>query len=74
MTPSINAPMHPDVGIMIQNITASWTEDGPVTLKNINISIPKGKLCAIIGSVGSGKVYISPSTLSYNFHNDHLMS
>ncbi|KAI5634798.1 ABC transporter domain-containing protein [Phthorimaea operculella] len=45
----------PDVGVLIQNVNARWTEDGPVTLKNINITVPKGKLCAIIGSVGSGK-------------------
>lgn len=49
-------PVHSDIGISIQNINANWTEDGPVTLRNINLNIPKGKLCAIIGSVGSGKV------------------
>ncbi|KAI8429874.1 hypothetical protein MSG28_000366 [Choristoneura fumiferana] len=45
----------PDVGVLIQDVSASWTEDGPITLRNLNISVPKGKLCAIIGSVGSGK-------------------
>ncbi|XP_063833055.1 ATP-binding cassette subfamily C member 4 [Ostrinia nubilalis] len=44
-----------DVGILLQDVNASWTEDGPVTLRNVNITVPKGKLCAIIGSVGSGK-------------------
>lgn len=48
--------LSPDVGVLIQDVCASWTEDGPLTLKNINITVPKGKLCAIIGSVGSGKV------------------
>ncbi|XP_022822031.1 multidrug resistance-associated protein 4-like isoform X1 [Spodoptera litura] len=48
-------PVNPDVGIMIQNVSASWTDDGPVTLNQLNITVPKGKLCAIIGSVGSGK-------------------
>ncbi|XP_037964111.2 ATP-binding cassette sub-family C member 4 isoform X2 [Plutella xylostella] len=48
-------PMSPDVGVLIQNISAKWTDDGPITLNNINIAVPKGKLCAIIGSVGSGK-------------------
>ncbi|XP_045455226.1 ATP-binding cassette sub-family C member 4-like [Melitaea cinxia] len=48
-------PVHSDIGLSIQNVNANWTEDGPVTLRNINLNIPKGKLCAIIGSVGSGK-------------------
>lgn len=48
-------PINSDVGIHIQNVSANWIEDGPVTLRNINLSIPKGKLCAIIGAVGSGK-------------------
>lgn len=48
-------PVNPDVGIMIQNVSASWTDDGPATLNQLNITVPKGKLCAIIGSVGSGK-------------------
>nr|QCO93577.1 ATP-binding cassette subfamily C member 6 [Chilo suppressalis] len=47
--------LNPDVGIQLQDVCANWTEDGPVTLRNINVTIPKGKLCAIIGSVGSGK-------------------
>ncbi|CAH0722564.1 unnamed protein product, partial [Brenthis ino] len=56
ISPAINAnSMHPDVGIYIQDVSASWTDGGPITLRNINLSIPKGKLCAIIGSVGSGK-------------------
>lgn len=48
-------PVNPDIGVLIQNINASWTEDGPLTLRNVNMSVPKGKLLAIIGSVGSGK-------------------
>ncbi|XP_060810578.1 ATP-binding cassette sub-family C member 4 isoform X2 [Amyelois transitella] len=48
-------PVSSDVGILIQDVSASWTDNGPVTLKNLNITVPKGKLCAIIGSVGSGK-------------------
>ncbi|CAH0699044.1 unnamed protein product [Spodoptera exigua] len=48
-------PVNPDVGILIQNVSASWTDDGPISLNQLNITVPKGKLCAIIGSVGSGK-------------------
>lgn len=41
--------------IVVKHITAAWTniED---TLTDISFSIEKGKLYAIIGSIGSGKV------------------
>ncbi|XP_049887652.1 ATP-binding cassette subfamily C member 4-like isoform X1 [Pectinophora gossypiella] len=56
MNPGLNGiPVNSDVGILIQNVNASWTEDGPLTLRDVSITVPKGKLCAIIGSVGSGK-------------------
>ncbi|XP_026726081.1 multidrug resistance-associated protein 4 [Trichoplusia ni] len=57
-------PVNPDVGILIQNVSASWTDDGPITLNNLNLTVPKGKLCAIIGSVGSGKSSILQLLLS----------
>lgn len=62
-------PMSPDVGVLIQNISAKWTDDGPITLNNINIAVPKGKLCAIIGSVGSGKVTQRPLSRTFHVHN-----
>ncbi|KAJ8734780.1 hypothetical protein PYW08_014030 [Mythimna loreyi] len=57
-------PVNPDVGILIQNVSASWTDDGPITLNQLNITVPKGKLCAIIGSVGSGKSSVLQLLLS----------
>ncbi|XP_074651922.1 multidrug resistance-associated protein 1-like isoform X2 [Tubulanus polymorphus] len=33
----------------------SWGKDDPEVLKNINIKIPDGCLCAVIGQVGAGK-------------------
>ncbi|XP_045502974.1 ATP-binding cassette sub-family C member 4-like isoform X2 [Colias croceus] len=48
-------PFNSDDGIVIQDVSAQWIENGPVILRHVNINIPKGKLCAIIGSVGSGK-------------------
>ncbi|CAH2068598.1 unnamed protein product, partial [Iphiclides podalirius] len=48
-------PISPEIGILLQDVSANWSEEGPVTLRNINLTVPKGKLCAIIGSVGSGK-------------------
>lgn len=45
-------------GIVVSNATAKWTYNQPDnTLENINLNIEPGRLVAIIGSVGSGKVY-----------------
>lgn len=38
----------------IVNGSFTW-EENEVTLKNINIEVPKNTLCAIVGTVGSGK-------------------
>lgn len=46
-----------DGSIMMKNITASWTENTIAnTLHDINVQIEPGKLYAIVGSVGAGKV------------------
>ncbi|CAH0600504.1 unnamed protein product [Chrysodeixis includens] len=47
-----------DYPIEINRVSASWIgSDKPedVTLKNISMRVRKGKLCAVIGPVGSGK-------------------
>ncbi len=41
--------------IEIKNLTFSYKKGLPPVLKNINISLPKGKTLAIIGKTGSGK-------------------
>ncbi|XP_038209218.1 multidrug resistance-associated protein 4-like [Zerene cesonia] len=49
---------HPggDSIIEVRDVSASWTGDPNfLALKNISFRIKKGKLCAIIGAVGSGK-------------------
>lgn len=43
-----------DKEITIRNVNASWTETTP-TLKDLNLKIEPGKLCAIVGPVGAGK-------------------
>lgn len=47
--------------IAINHVTANWDNLKPQkTLQDINMIIPKGQLCAIIGPVGAGKVsYLS---------------
>ncbi|XP_068628827.1 ATP-binding cassette sub-family C member 4-like [Battus philenor] len=42
--------------VVLNGISASWSDSNEkMTLKNISMRLRKGKLCAIIGSVGSGK-------------------
>ncbi|XP_062549081.1 multidrug resistance-associated protein 1-like isoform X2 [Armigeres subalbatus] len=43
-----------DYALSIKDGTFSWGEDSP-TLKNINLTLRKGQLTAIVGSVGTGK-------------------
>lgn len=48
-----------DLGIVISNATAKWTDSQTEnSLENINLTVIPGRLVAIIGPVGSGKVMI----------------
>jgi ATP-binding cassette subfamily C (CFTR/MRP) protein 4 len=49
-----------DLGIFISNATAKWTDiQTENSLENINLTVRPGRLVAIIGPVGAGKVNIS---------------
>ncbi|XP_056634445.1 ATP-binding cassette subfamily C member 4-like isoform X1 [Diorhabda sublineata] len=41
-------------GVVLSNVYASWTDTGN-TLRDININVRSGTLCAIVGPVGAGK-------------------
>lgn len=46
-------------GIVISNASAKWTDSQiENTLENINLTVTPGRLVAIIGPVGAGKVYL----------------
>lgn len=46
-----------DLGIVISNATAKWTDaQTDNSLENINLTVRPGRLVAIIGPVGAGKV------------------
>lgn len=48
-----------DLGIVISNATAKWTDSQTEnSLENINLIVRPGRLVAIIGPVGAGKVCI----------------
>ncbi|KAJ8734777.1 hypothetical protein PYW08_014027 [Mythimna loreyi] len=45
-----------ETALVLHDVSASWTGDpNMMALKNISMRLRKGKLCAIIGAVGSGK-------------------
>lgn len=43
-----------DKSVALTNVSASWTKDAQ-TIKNMDLYIPPGTLCAITGQVGAGK-------------------
>lgn len=54
---NLEAEANGELAVNINNVKASWTSDkSALSLDGVNVQIPKGKLCAFIGSVGSGKV------------------
>ncbi|XP_052747534.1 ATP-binding cassette sub-family C member 4 [Bicyclus anynana] len=53
--PSIDSRATSEYVVECSNANASWTKSDQMTLKNITMNIRRGKLCAIVGSVGSGK-------------------
>lgn len=56
--PSIKSPPSGDdkAAILAKEVTASWTANSIVnTLHRIDVTVKEGKLCAVVGSVGSGK-------------------
>ncbi|KAJ2946420.1 hypothetical protein O0L34_g12459 [Tuta absoluta] len=45
-----------ETAVELRGVTASWTNDPNFcALKNVSLRVRKGKLCAVIGAVGSGK-------------------
>ena len=52
--------------IILKNVSFQYEgPDSPFVLKDINLSIPKGKVTAIVGSSGSGKTTLMKLLLNY---------
>lgn len=53
-----NAEQTNDLGIVVSDVTAKWTDaQTENSLENINLTVRPGRLVAVIGPVGAGKVY-----------------
>ena len=48
-------PLIMNTGISFQNVSFRYQEDLPWVLKEINLTLPKGKTIALVGASGSGK-------------------
>jgi len=60
-----------DTSVNVVNASARWSPDLEKDhLSNITFRVPEGKLCAVIGPVGSGKVSIR--LLYYSKHGHRL--
>lgn len=49
------SPLGAGAPLTIENGTFAWGPEEPPTLKNINFTVNKGSLVAVVGTVGSGK-------------------
>ncbi len=59
--------------IEIKNLTYNYPANIEVALKNINITIPKGKTLGIIGTIGSGKTTLMNLLMKlYTIQNGHI--
>lgn len=45
-----------EICLEMTNVSAKWSENSDLTLNKIDLTAPKGKLVAVVGPVGSGKV------------------
>lgn len=52
-----------NLGIVVSNATAKWTDaQTENSLENINLTVKPGRLVAVIGPVGAGKVKYTKAT------------
>jgi ATP-binding cassette subfamily B protein len=56
--------------LTFKNVSFSYPKSNQPVLKNINLTIPKGKITAIIGSTGSGKSSIINLLMRFYEYNE----
>lgn len=66
-TTNVNIPE--EYGVSLTNVCAKWDHELPeYTLEDISVSVKPGKLVALIGHVGAGKVIQSTKRHKKFFH------
>lgn len=61
-----------DLGIVVSNATAKWTDaQTENSLENINLTVRPGRLVAIIGPVGAGKVSVRYVHIKLNIIHEY---
>ncbi|KAM3826474.1 ATP-binding cassette sub-family C member 6 [Vipera latastei] len=51
----VNSSDHDPNCIVVTNGTFRWCREGSLCLNRINLTVPQGSLCAVVGQVGAGK-------------------
>jgi ATP-binding cassette subfamily B protein len=44
-----------DVGVLLDHVSFTHEGDGPATIRDVSLSLPKGNVTALVGPTGSGK-------------------
>nr|XP_037273420.1 multidrug resistance-associated protein 1-like [Rhipicephalus microplus] len=52
---AVQTDANQDEAVKVEDASFAWSRDSPAMLNDITVSVPKGSLVAIVGSVGSGK-------------------
>ncbi|XP_037524946.1 multidrug resistance-associated protein 1 [Rhipicephalus sanguineus] len=52
---AVQTDANQEEAVKVQDASFAWSRGSPAMLKDITVSVPKGSLVAIVGSVGSGK-------------------
>merc|ERR1719318_1640700 len=52
---TMDTPKHADNALEVENATFTWDDPEKPSLKELNATIKKGELVAVVGLVGAGK-------------------
>ncbi|KAL1483280.1 hypothetical protein MTO96_033307, partial [Rhipicephalus appendiculatus] len=53
---AVQTDANQEEAVKVEDASFAWSRGSPAMLKDITVTVPKGSLVAIVGSVGSGKV------------------
>jgi len=76
----IEIPAKEDIDLELKNVSFTYPHAGKMTLNNINLKMPSGKIVAVVGSNGAGKSTLiklicrlyDPTSGSITFNDDDI--